>query len=120
MPPYFEKAVAVGEAEDRGEKRKRRRKKKEGHAEHVQREPENSRPVEDDAPPTNHPEAPEHATQKKLGTKETSPAKGCSGRKHHGKAKKKKRRDAKVHVPRVCVSMQLFSSCMLNQLGGAP
>lgn len=107
--------------EGRGEKKKRRRKKKEGHAEHVQREPENSRPVEDDAPPTNHPEAPEHATQKKLGTKETSPAKGCSGRKHHGKAKKKKkRRDAKVHVPRVCVSMQLFSSCMLNQLGGAP
>ena len=79
--------------------KKMKRKKKKGHTEHVEREPDGSLPVEDDAPSTNHPEAPERTTQKKPGndTEEIWPGKERSGRKHHGTAKKKKkRRDAKV------------------------
>ena len=44
MSVSFENYWSILTDEDRGEKKKRRRKKKEGHAEHVQREPENSRP----------------------------------------------------------------------------
>ena len=79
-------------------KRKKRRKKKpkkKGHAGDVEREPDGSRPVEDDGPRTKQPDAPEYEAEKTL------PARG------HGKAKKKKCRDAKSARPAVVVAPPL-------------
>ena len=79
-------------------KRKKRRKKKpkkKGHAGDVERESDGSRPVEADGPRTKQPDAPEYEAERTL------PAHG------HGKAKKKKCRDAKSARPAVVVAPPL-------------
>ena len=79
-------------------KRKKRRKKKpkkKGHAGDVERESDGSRPVEANGPRTKQPDAPEYEAERTL------PAHG------HGKAKKKKCRDAKSARPAVVVAPPL-------------
>jgi hypothetical protein len=86
----------------------KRKRKKRRLAGDIQREPDGSRPVKDDA--TKEPEAPEHTVQQN-DTEATWPQEGRSGSKYHGKAKKKKkRRSAKVSVCR-CYTICVCVAC---------
>ena len=73
----------------------KKKPKKKGHAGDVERESDGSRPVEADGPRTKQPDAPEYEAERTL------PA-HC-----HGKAKKKKCRDAKSARPAVVVAPPL-------------